>query len=233
MGLLCVPFNFAISQQEVETTELERIDLFTYPDSLGQQANLVISLWSCGGQESSRRSTVLSITREKRACLSVRRTPSHPRSKQPSAVIPFRNSAIGLGPNTRIQNSMRHQLSRNGQSPPMGPLSLFLFKVIMKCHKRKQLESTMASWYEWTNRGKPLSLLPPSQLSFHHKAECPSDAEALIYYFMTWFPNTLRIHLYYHYYYFALLLCIVTSLKSTNTASSKKLRTNPSGSSRP
>lgn len=145
MGLLCVPFNFAISQQEVETTELERIDLFTYPDSLEQQANLVISLWSCGGQESSRRSTVLSITREKRACLSVRRHPPPPRSNQPSAVIPSRNSAIGLGPNTRIQNSMRHQLSRNGQSPPMGSLSRFLFKVIMKCHKRKQLESTMPS----------------------------------------------------------------------------------------
>lgn len=126
MGLLCVPFNFAISQQEVETTDLERIDLFTYPDSLEQQANLVISLWSCGGQESSRRSTVLSITREKRACLSVSPLPSS--SKQPSAVIPSRKSAIGLGPNTRIQNSMRHQLSRNGQSPPMDSLSLFLFK---------------------------------------------------------------------------------------------------------
>lgn len=102
------------------------------------------------------------------------RPPLPPSPKQPSAVIPSRKSDTGLGPNTRIQNSMRRQLSRNGQSPPMGSLSLFLFKVIMICHKRKQLESTMASWCEWTNKGKPRPLLPPSQLSFHHKAGCPS-----------------------------------------------------------
>lgn len=59
MVLLCVPFNFAINQQGVETTNLKRIDLFIWLDSLEQQADLVISVWSWGGQEESMRRNTL------------------------------------------------------------------------------------------------------------------------------------------------------------------------------
>lgn len=61
MVLLCVPFNFAINQQGVETTNLKRIDLFIWLDSLERKAVLVISVWSWGGQdESMGRNTALS-----------------------------------------------------------------------------------------------------------------------------------------------------------------------------
>lgn len=71
MVLLCVPFNFAINQQEVETTNLKRIGLFIWINLLERQAVLVISVWSLGGQEESmRRNAMLSTTRKKRACLS-------------------------------------------------------------------------------------------------------------------------------------------------------------------
>lgn len=86
MVLLCMPFNFAINQQGVETTNLKRIDLFDWIH-WSQQADLVISVWSWGGQEESvRRNTVLSVTRHKKACLS-----SHSKACRHlfSAVIPF------------------------------------------------------------------------------------------------------------------------------------------------
>lgn len=66
MVVLCVPFNFAINQQGVETTNLKRIDLFIWLDSLERQADLVISVWSWGGQEESvRRNTVVNNQTEK------------------------------------------------------------------------------------------------------------------------------------------------------------------------
>ena len=66
MVLLCVPFNFAINQQGVETTNLKRIDLFIWLDSLERQADLVISVWSWGGQEESvRGNTVVNNQTEK------------------------------------------------------------------------------------------------------------------------------------------------------------------------
>lgn len=71
MVSLCVPFNFAINQQGVETTNLKRIDLFIWLDPLEWQADWVISVWSWGRQEEPmRRNPVLSTTMQKRTCLS-------------------------------------------------------------------------------------------------------------------------------------------------------------------
>lgn len=50
MVLLCVPFNFAINQQEVETTNLKRIDLFIwFTGATGRFSHFTVVLGRAGG----------------------------------------------------------------------------------------------------------------------------------------------------------------------------------------
>lgn len=89
MVLLCVPFNFAINQQGVETTSLKRIDLFIWLDSLERQAVLVISVWSWGGQDESVGRNIGLEVRQGRAYLSSRsRAAGHPLSASQQRPFP-------------------------------------------------------------------------------------------------------------------------------------------------
>lgn len=117
MVLLCVPFNFAINQQGAETTNLKRIDLFIWLDSLERQADLVISVWSWGGQEESvRGNTVVNNQTEKSSLVlqfQSSRAPVLSRDPFPG-LHGSRKSSTRLALSSRSLNSVGLQICENG-----------------------------------------------------------------------------------------------------------------------